>query len=89
MDTGTHALTLTCTGTLLEALSFTPLLHLAKYLFPAHAISTASSQIPAVNDGAWEQRKAIELHSQTLVQSLFPALHESGRFMILWLTALD
>lgn len=79
MDTGAHALT--CTGALLAALSFAPWLYPTEYLSPTHATSTASSQIPAVNDRAREQRKAIQLHSQTLgTVSLFPVLHESGRF---------
>lgn len=66
MDTGTHALTLTCMGALLEALSFIPLLCLAEYLSSTHTTSTSSFQIPALNDRAWEQRKALELHSQTV-----------------------
>lgn len=42
-DTGSH-------GALLKALSFTTLLYLTEESFPTQATSTASLQIPAVND---------------------------------------
>lgn len=58
-DTGSH-------GALLKALSFTTLLYLTEQSFPTQATSTASLQIPAVNDQVWEQREATQLHSQTL-----------------------
>lgn len=92
MDTGTHVCTDTdLHGGLTRGLVLYTIAPPGRIVVPpTHATSTASFQIPAVNDRAWELRKAIELHSQTLgTVSLFPALRESGCFMMLWLTVLD
>lgn len=58
------------TETMTTCKSSTPLLYLTKQSFPILATSATSLQIRAAKDPVREQRKAAQLHSQTLAQRL-------------------